>query len=71
MIHLLGCNKTSPFLNRNVLSCFLNDVNDMCGSLRPSGQNVQSIPSNRSTITETSVRTNCFAWNVRNDEKSR
>ena len=34
-------------------------------------QNVQSIPSNRSTITETSVRTNCFAWNIRNDEKSR
>ena len=27
-------------------------------------QNVQSIPSNRSTITETSVRTNCFAWNI-------
>ena len=26
---------------------------------------------NRSTITETSVRTNCFAWNIRNDEKSR
>ena len=34
-------------------------------------QNVQSIPSNRSTITETSVRTNCFAWNIRNEEKSR